>query len=204
MKKILFALACLPFLLSSCHEPSNVNGQVVREEIENRKIKRITAAMIMEYTQNRGKRIVNSLDSTVMAGLSSGKPISCEPFFMAYAAELAQRHEGFAMRFAIKSGKLPANEKEKGIIEAYRYSAGTINNVPDNLQPIADTSILYNASIIAQKACLPCHGEKPSTPALNKLQPNDTLTGFPEGKAIGLYSINLRKEYIIKHIQVKY
>jgi Protein of unknown function (DUF3365) len=202
--KVFLLLITTLIWLPACNNNQTINSSVVREEMENRKIKRITNATIMEYAQNRGTLLSKMLDSAILVGLKEPGTTSCRPAFNSFAQVLDKEMGAYVSRLALRSAKLPANPKEAGIVEAFRYSTLSGAKVSDNLQPLSDTAILYNTNIIVQNACLVCHGDVKKVKGLITNISADTLIGFAVNKPIGIYSISLRKDYLIKHIQVKY
>lgn len=195
----------ITLLLATACQPANTNldSNLVREEMENRKIKRITTPMLMEYAGNVGRILVGKLDSLTNKGVQNAAVVSCNPVFKALADSLPKTNGANAARYAIRSSILPANPKEADLISAYRFSASANKNSPgDNLQIISDTAILFSAPILVTNSCLPCHGPKADKKKV--ITAPDSLTGYLSGQVIGLYSINLKKEFLIKHIKVKY
>ena len=209
---ILVFSACA--LFSSCHESTPVNGNAVREEMENRKIKRVTKSMILEAAMQAGKQTTHTLDSLMNAELLKNPGIpSCVPLYHALSDSLSKACSVRIVRTGLTD--LSSNNyspKEKELMEAFRYSAQNGQNPGDNIQPLGDTVMLYNAPVLVQTACLPCHGEKAEVPAMpvNKKgsvnQPSkaaSTTAGYKLNAPIGIYSLKPDIAELIRNIHTK-
>lgn len=128
-----FSFLILSSFFSSCNEGSDQNTGVFKEEIENRKPKRIKPFQIIDEGYKKGREVVKALDLTDSVGRT------IDSLQEAYVADInnVDLHEGF-----------PANlhKVESEIYQAYQHNLSNGLSVSENIQ-MEDTFLLYTAPV---------------------------------------------------------
>jgi hypothetical protein len=134
-KLLLFSLI---FFLNACtiKQSDNVNVDVVKEEISDAKIKRLTDAQIVQEAYEKGKVI----SDTLMPILKKQTQLCGFQDFSA----LNNTQKALILKISLDC-QMPNNisDKEKQVWESYLY--GIQENIPlkDNIQKLEEDEILY-------------------------------------------------------------
>lgn len=128
-----FSFLILSSFFSSCNNGSDQNTGVFKEEIENRKPKRIKPFQIIDEGYKKGREVVKALELTDTAARS------IDSLQEIYVADInnVDLHHGF-----------PANlqKVESEIYQAYQYNLANGLSLSENIQ-MEDTFLLYTAPV---------------------------------------------------------
>ena len=146
----LLVITIVLFIVKACSNPeTGINSKEVKQEISNRKIRRISEALIIESTFAKGKKVMDTLrvsaknhkdqSSDTLSRLGSLQPL---------VDQLQQENKAEIKKVLdtdLKGNSLKKQEKE--IFEAYQYNIEQGLKVDDNVQ-ILDKHIFYAAPIV--------------------------------------------------------
>ncbi len=159
-----FALSlCLAFTLSCSPDRIKQTDQL-RQEMNDKKIKRITNIELTETVDAWGEQIVlvaqNELTSKLKAGGSTDR--LCQLENLPKTAALAQR---YALTIDLLGAPDVQNTrlspKEREVLDAYLYNAEKKLPQQSNIQRIADTLYVYNAAVPMDNIiCEACFGDQ--------------------------------------------
>jgi hypothetical protein len=202
-------------LLWNCSGDKRVDSKAVKEEIENRKLKKISEAEILikvlEYGNMVSAEAKQTLGKNLQEALQQGgvpHAISfCNINAMPIVDSLSKSYNATIRRVSSKtrSPEDQPDEIERAILEAYEFQWNDSIPLNANVQKIDDERYLFTKPIFIDNAlCLVCHG-KPENGLLNetaefikKEYPGDQATGYEIGDLRGMWSITLPKKSIIK------
>ena len=158
---------CLALL--SCNPDRVKYTNELKQEMADKKIKRITNADLIETVDNFGERITTVVQQELATQLQKTTDLSGQ-------AQLCQlrnlpRTKAIADRYAIdirllsgadipnKSQLLSAKERE--VLDAYLYNAERKLPQISNIQKISDTLYVYNAAVPTENViCQTCFGKQ--------------------------------------------
>ncbi|WP_234736452.1 hypothetical protein [Tellurirhabdus bombi] len=149
----------------SCNSERVQNTRELAQEMNNRKIKRITSAQLTSTVDEWGKAVVKSAEKIVADELAKAEPKRakelCNPEKLAAIQKLEKQ---FGVQINLlrasdaKNVALPAKERE--LVDAYLYNAKQKLSQSDNIQPIGDTLLIYNAAVPTENIiCKTCSDE---------------------------------------------
>jgi len=126
---LLFLLIALAVV--ACHPEDNRNSAKFREEMESRKLQRVTEGQLIAFAMRIGKKL---LDTTT----KSLNPEFLRKVDSAYGITIID----------YKAGQIEAKSKLAEIEEAYIYNQS--NNIvsEDNLQKQGDTLLIYTRPVV--------------------------------------------------------
>jgi len=156
----------LTFTLSffSCSPDRIKQTDQLRQEMNDKKIKRITNVELTETVDAWGEQIVlvaqNELTSKLKAGGSTAA--LCQLEQLPKTAALAKR---YALTIDLLGAKDVQNTslaaKEREVLDAYLYNAEKKLPQQSNIQRIADTLYVYNAAVPMDNIiCKTCFGDQ--------------------------------------------
>lgn len=211
MKKIIAPLTIiLVFLLSiSCNE-KRVDSRRFAQEMKNRQLKRVNQGTIMEESLLKGQMVARLIDTTFKKRLDeeltkngASKAMQlCNIAIYGIKDSLASVYNADIKRVN-KNILSTGNKFEKELFDAYLYNEEQKLPMDDNLQDMKNGFILYTRPIILnQKNCISCHADdSKSKDLLLKAYPKSVVFNLKKGSLMGMWSISLSQQEIIKRIK---
>jgi hypothetical protein len=209
----------LNIFFTSCN-PEKVDTRGVKEEMEKFKIKKISQAEILGQAEKDGseifelfqvKTVTRKLDSALSAGLFENALPYCvysnfqEKKTIEKMYEASFSKAGFTQRLRNSSNQ--GDTLQKQILDAYIYNIEQGLPLTGDVQMMEDV-ILYNKPIILdQESCLKCHGNPEKEIGMEnykkilKLYPNDKSVNFKKGELIGVFTVRLNKEAVVRRVK---
>lgn len=189
----------------------------IREELNNRKLKKITEGEIYTAVSEAGSFIVaqstDSLKSHLTGAIEkegiTGAMKYCSMEALNLTSRLSERYDVDITRYTTKprnSQNMVPEGIEKTILEAYELSAASGNDVAPHIE-IQQEDILYMQPIMVQPLCLKCHGElgvdinDESSTTLSSLYSEDNATGYKLGELRGMWRVKFDKKEFIKNMK---
>lgn len=217
MKSVKFLFVLL--LLTACN-PEKVDTSGLKEEMEKYKIKKISQGEIMGQAAKTGSELfelfqVKTVNPGLDSALKGGSFENALPFciYSSYPqkSELESRYKATISRAGYESRlRNPSNKPDSIqnlILEAYLYNQEKGLNYFNDVQ-ILEQEILYNQPIILdQESCLKCHGNPEKEIGSENYQkiiaayPSDKSVNFRKGELMGIFSVKLDKEELIRSIK---
>jgi hypothetical protein len=201
--------------LWKCTSDQRVDSRAVKEEIENRKLKKISEAEILVKVLELGNMVSAQAQQTLGKNLQEAiqqggvqHAISfCNVNAMPIVDSLSKIHDASIRRVSFKT-RNPVDqpdEIERALLEAYEFQWKDSIPLNANVQKIDDERYLFTKPIFVDNAlCLVCHG-KPENGLLletdefiKKEYPDDQATGYEIGDLRGMWSIILPKKLIVQ------
>jgi hypothetical protein len=147
-----FLFLVCTLLLVSCNSERVKQSDALKQEMADKKIKRITNVELNETVNNWGEQIVavaqTELTSKLKAGGQTGS--LCQLQQLPKTAALAKRY-GLQIDLLgpqdVQNTSLAAKERE--VLDAYLYNAENKLPQQSNIQPIGDSLFVYNAAVPA-------------------------------------------------------
>ncbi len=217
MKHNITIFSTLLILQISCSPKPIGDQEAIKEEIENREIKRVTKAEILGAASKAGDQIAKVAQSSLASVLvekiqSEGVSAAiqhCNVMAFPLVDSVATIYDAEIRRVStrMRNTEDKPDEIESEILDAYEYASE--NNLPmePNVQEISDRVILYTKPILlSNPVCLNCHGNIGTdiTPEnhnqINSLYPDDSATGYKIGDLRGMWSIRLLKKNLIQNM----
>lgn len=140
--------------LSGCQDGNDtIDTTALREEMNNRKIKKISEVDILEASLNKGKKVIDSLNLEKSKNL---KPATIDSLNQQYrmgaiqpAVDILQQINKAEIKKIIPSdlSTQTLRQPEKDIFEAYNYNISQGIKVEDNVQ-ILDKYVFYSSPIL--------------------------------------------------------
>ncbi|GLU50835.1 hypothetical protein [Dyadobacter frigoris] len=173
MNRILYCLA-FGLLLSGCNNTRVENTKELSNEIKASKIVRVTNTQLIYTVDEWGKKISKLAQKSLEEALAKNPE---------KAAELCKNPSGIPIigalekKYGVKISLLGPDDtknaqldkKEIELLEAYLYSAkSNASSLSDNVQPINDTTVVYNVPADLQ-ICKICLADKTPSFALWRL-----------------------------------
>ncbi len=217
-KAVSLSIFLLAFILFwNCSADKRVDSQAVKEEIEDRKLKKISEAEILvkvlelgnlvsaESKQTLGKNLQEALQQ---GGVSHAISF-CNVNAMPIIDSLSKSYNATIRRVSFKTRNPldQPDEIERALLDAYEFQWKDSIPLNANVQKLGDDRYLFTKPIFVDNAlCLVCHG-KPENGLLNetaeflkKEYPDDQATGYEIGDLRGMWSITLPKKNIVKSL----
>ncbi|GAB4331116.1 MAG: hypothetical protein OHK0038_05810 [Flammeovirgaceae bacterium] len=145
MYKLLLFNLILIFAACNIKQSDNVNVDIVKQEISNAKIKRLTDAQIVQEAYEKGKMIAD----TLMPILKKQQQLCGFQDF----SSLNNQQKSLILKISLEC-QMPSNvsDKEKQVWESYLY--GIQENIPlkDNIQKLEEDQILYTYPFLQESA----------------------------------------------------
>ncbi len=193
------------------------NQQAIKEEIENREIKRVTKADILREASEKGD-LISSAAQTNLAKILLEKIQNegvieavehCNVVAIPLVDSLSEVYGANIRRVSskVRNARDKPDAIEAEILEAYHYAVE--NNFPaeSNVQEINDKVVLYTKPILlSNHVCLNCHGNigsdilRENHESITSLYPEDSATGYKIGDLTGMWSIRLLKKNLIQNM----
>ena len=207
-------------LFAACDTGKKIDSRKVAEEMRNRKLKRVTAARVIENTLAEGNEITRQLDSTLLQRLQAAlagtdlvrAAAVCNPQALSVGA-LEKSYAVRIRRLALRAdgGKLALSHKQRQIWEAYRYNAQQHLPMDANVQRDGQDYLLCTTPVLlASATCLQCHGKvgkdltdndfrllRSAYPAM------DSLSNHAPGQPIGIWNLLFDKSKLVLRMEGK-
>ncbi|MBC7921351.1 MAG: DUF3365 domain-containing protein [Ferruginibacter sp.] len=198
--------------------------RAIADEIQNRKIKRVTSAQLEAAANEWGSQVARVAQRDLEDGLSAA--LARYPLEQAAAycdvarlprADSASRAYGAVLRRiglrhrpdSIAPVDPALATMEGQLLDAYRYNAENKLPPSTNVQRIADKYLLFTSPVLLENPlCRRCHGEagpdlSPADYQKLTAQYNlDSLTNRKKGNLLGMWSITFEKKEMIKRMAV--
>ena len=215
MHRLIYSSIFILLLITlwKCTSDQRVDSRAVKEEIENRKLKKISEAEILVKVLELGNMVSAQAQQTLGKNLQEAiqqggvqHAISfCNVNAMPIIDSLSKIHDASIRRVSFKT-RNPVDqpdEIERALLEAYEFQWKDSIPLNANVQKIDDERYLFTKPIFVDNAlCLVCHG-KPENGLLletdefiKKEYPDDQATGYEIGDLRGMWSIILPKKLI--------
>lgn len=209
------ALLSVALWFTWCTSDKRVDSEAVRQEIEDRKIKKVTEADIITRVYEIGDLVTKNAKATLGKNLQGALQQGgieyaigfCNLKAMPLVDSLSNQYQATIRRVTTKArnqNDLPDNI-EAEILDAYAYQMQDSSKLIDNVQTISDSVYLFTRPIMIDNGlCLTCHGSNengllPSTIELiTSKYPHDQATGYSMGDFRGMWSIRIPKKRIIQ------
>ncbi len=189
-----FVALCFAGLVNSCTPPAPEGINKLKEEMHDRKLKRVTAGAVQENAQNFGTTLADTIDNKFTAEAAKlATNESCPDLFDRIATKQAKNLQAKVLRLPFgKTDTTLLDSKLKDLYLAYQYSYQQGQLLESNVQKLSDTAFWVSKAIsIKAQTCLRCHSSGPDAKPL-KL-----------GSTIGIYAIRLTRQQVIRHIDIK-
>ena len=190
----------------SCNPGAPIDSKAVKEEIQSRKIRKVSASDIMTLALKTGVEIETDVTRQHMTSIlaADGEIERCK--LSSLPAVLKAKSKG------IEISRISQHPREKGrpldslelkVYAAFEYAAQRQLKMIPSLEDVNETTLRYWAPIIMKKACQSCHGTKgvhiglKTQKLLQEQFPQDQAFNFKEGALMGLWRIKIPKKEII-------
>ena len=198
--------------------------RAIADEVQNRKIKRVTPAQLEAAADKWGGRVARVAQQDLEKVLSTAlaqypleqaaahcsvarlpRVDSATRSYRAVLRRIGRRHRPDSI--ARVDPALATMEEQ--LLDAYRYNAE--NNLPpsNNVQRIANKYLLFTSPILLENPlCLRCHGKvgPDRSPAdhrkLTARYNLDSLTNWKKGDLLGMWTITFEKKEMIKRMAI--
>ncbi len=190
---LLYSLAIL--WLCACGTPGEkIDQQAVRQEMEDREIKRVLPGQIIEAANEQGDSIAAILRQQLQ---QQNPPVTSADQFSAFAQKMIRRTDdslrslqgtriGWAAPRDTASNNLTTLERQ--VLSAYLYNVDKKIAVNNNVQKLHDTAYLYTSPLFYNKAQQEARQAFTQSGAA---QPDSALF-------LGMWRIRLSKKHIIQ------
>lgn len=159
--------------LFSCSPDRIKQTDQLKQEMNDKKIKRITNIELTETVDAWGEQIVMVVQNELAAKLKSGGTTAalCQLEQLPKTAALAKR---YALTIDLLGAQDVQNTKlapkEREVLDAYLYNAEKKLPQQSNIQRIADTLYVYNAAVPTENLiCKACFGDQKQPVAVWRL-----------------------------------
>jgi hypothetical protein len=182
-KTLLFLL----FLLASCNPDRIRQTDELKQEMADKKIKRVTNAELNETVNAWGEQMIGVMQNELTAKLQAGGSADslCQLRQLPKTTALAKRYDVGVNLLGpqdVKNPRLAAKERE--ILDAYLYNAENKLPQQSNIQRIGDSLFVYNVVVPTENIiCKTCFG--------NQSQP------------LGVWRLVFRKREVVRRMSVK-
>lgn len=193
----------------SCDPGTPIDSKAVKEEIQSRKIRKITSSEIMTLALKTGKEIEAKVNREHLSSLLDIKGGIERCKLSSLPAILKAKSKGIEVsRISLSPRKKrrPLDSIELEVYSAFQYAAQQQLKMTPSLEEVNETTLRYWAPITMKKACRGCHGKKgmhinAKTEKLLQAEfPDDQAFNFEEGALMGLWRIKIPKKEIIKRL----
>ena len=207
-------------LFAACDTGKKIDSRKVAEEMRSRKLKRVSAARVIEHTLAEGIEVTRQLDSTLLQRLQAALAQTdlvraaavCNPQALS-AGTLEKSYAVRIRRLALRAdgGKLALSDKQRQIWEAYRYNAQQHLPMDANVQRDGQDYLLCTTPILmASNTCLQCHGKVGKDLTNNDFRmlraaypAMDSLTNHAPGQPIGIWNLLFDKSRLVLRMEGK-
>lgn len=213
-----FTLTMLLLATLSCGDKhiSEKQRDIVKEEMSNRKLKKLADVDIMNAAKQQAAQLADTaqklLGSTLMKTIQEKGVVEAISFCNVVAYPLVDsvaKASGADIRRVSLRLRNPAdapNDYEREILEAYQYAVQSGVTPQEEIQFSEDKKyVLYSKPIaINNGMCLNCHGtvgKEISAPVHEKiveLYPEDDATGHAMGDLRGIWSVKIPVQEVVK------
>jgi hypothetical protein len=207
-------LSCCLFLTvtiltAACDPGAPVDSKAVKEEIQSRKIRKVSASDIMTRALTTGEAIQAEVTRQHLASLLAAEKGIDRCSLPSLPAVVAAQARG------IEVSRISLNPRRRGraldsvevaVYEAFEYAARRQLKIIPSLEELNETTLRYWAPIYMKQACQRCHGKKglqidaKTNKLLQEQFPEDQSFDFEEGALMGLWRIKIPKKEIIKNL----
>lgn len=211
----LIILVMISLMAWRCSTDRKTDSQAVKEEIENREIKKITDAEIIAGVLEIGNTVAagakQTLGKNLQDALQGGgveNAISfCNLNAMPLVDSLKKIYGAEIKRVSRKTrnSKDEPNELEREMLEAYAFQWKDSLPMNANVQVIDGDKYLFTKPILIDNSlCLTCHGKpengllKTTDEFIKSKYPEDQATGYEMGDLRGMWSIVISKKKVIQ------
>lgn len=216
IKKGLYLIG-FAFILSlslSCTNDKKVDSRAIKEEIENRKIKKVTEAEIVAKVHELGDEIAlktkkalgKKLKNAIQNGGVENAISFCNLNAMPLVDSLSSKFSAEIRRVTLKA-RNPNNHPdnlERELLDAYAYQWKDSIPLQTNVQALEGSKYLFTKPILVDNTlCLGCHGTtengllKETLDFIKSKYPNDKATGYEIGDLRGIWSITISKKKVV-------
>lgn len=212
--KIVLVLCSVFFWFTSCDTRKGVDRESVKDEMESRKLKRISEGEMMVMGEKIGSTVLAQTQKTfqeaLMKALGEKGVAGAVEYCHLNAYELVKRFEDSLGVEIKRVTNKPRNPKdtlsafEKEVFEAYQYSP---EDASAQLQELDQKTLIYNKPImISNGACLNCHGKVGSDISeenyqrIQSLYPEDKAINYEVGDLRGMWSIKIPKKTVVDQL----
>lgn len=209
-----YFLLILLLFAAACNTNTKVDRQAINKEIENRKIKRVREAEILEAGMQKGREIskesekalLNLLQKAIEQHGVAGAVEYCNTSVIPLMDSLQNEHQAEISRTShkLRNPQNKPDDTEAEILDAYLYNEEEGLELRENVQITQDEVVLYNRPIrIGSTLCLNCHGtpkkiiQEEVLQKINNLYPEDEAKNFELGDFRGMWSIKIPKKDIV-------
>ncbi len=213
----LIILSIITLLAVQCSSDKKIDSKAVKEEIESRKIKKITEAEILEKVLEIGNNIAGgamqtlgkNLQEALMQGGVENAISFCNIQAMPLVDSLSKSYGATIRRVSdrVRNPLDKPNDLEMELLNAYKFQLKDAVPLNANVQPLDGEQYLFTKPILVDNAlCLSCHG-KPENGMLQATDdfikskyPEDAATGYEIGDLRGIWSIAIPKKKVIQSL----
>ncbi len=154
--------SCLLLLISSCNLENRVgNTKALADEMNNRKIKRVTTAQLNTIADEWGKTIVDEAETALSKVLTTSPTLAQKYCSLQSISTIDSLKE----RYGVEINLLTSNDlenknfemKEREVLGAYLYNLRNKIKPISNIQKLGDSVLIYNAPVAANSTiCKTC------------------------------------------------
>ena len=189
-------------ITAACDPGAPVDSKAVKEEIQSRKIRKVSASDIMTRALTTGEGIQAEVTRQPLDGTGP-----CDLQSLPAVVE-AQARGIDVSRISLnpRRKRRPLDSLEVAVYEAFEYATQRQLKMVPSLEEINETTLRYWAPIFMNQACNRCHGKKrvdiddKTLKLLQEQFPEDQSYDFEEGALMGLWRIIIPKKEIIKNL----
>ena len=196
-------------IIVSCND-KRVDSRRFAQEMKNRELKHVNQGDIMNEALEKGQLLVNLIDTTFKQKLNAEMKKNgpdkamqlCNIAVFAVKDSLSNVYRADIKRVN-KSILQTGSKLEKELFDAYLYNEEQKLPMEDNLQDQKNGFILYTKAIVLnQEQCFNCHAQgNAQSEKLAKLFPQSPVFNLPKGKLMGMWSVSLSQQELIKKMK---
>ena len=163
----------IPALLMACNPDRIKYTNELKQEMADKRVKRVTNADLTDAVNSWGGQIVAIAEGEAATKLAAGEPAAgvCTLQELPKTQALAKRYgiEISLLRAPdVQSTKLA--QKEREVLDAYLYNAENKLPQSSNIQPIGDSMLVYNAAVpVSHPLCTACANQQKDALAVWRL-----------------------------------
>jgi|TARA_B110000305_G_C19444101_1_gene643736 hypothetical protein len=196
-------------ITAACDPGAPVDSKAVKEEIQSRKIRKVSASDIMTRALTTGEGIQAEVTRQHLASLLVGQDGIGPCDLQSLPAVVEAQARGIDVsRISLnpRRKRRPLDSLEVAVYEAFEYATQRQLKMVPSLEEINETTLRYWAPIFMNQACNRCHGKKrvdiddKTLKLLQEQFPEDQSYDFEEGALMGLWRIIIPKKEIIKNL----
>jgi len=204
-------------LLFGCDLKQQKQSEALKNEIDQREVKKVSEAELLEIGRELGDSIANAaqsaLASNLVAAVKRGGLSEAVDFCHINASpivdSLINKYNATIKRtsFKIRNPADKPSELEAEILDAYHYNLENGLEMTSNVQETENAQILFTKPImIGKELCLNCHGivgeqvPEDIDQMIKSRYPKDEATGYQMGDLRGMWSISIPNNEIFKQL----